>query len=609
MKRNIAKLISAFLVLVIVFNIVACSSKKDKKDDEEVTITLVGADNADGPYSSDDLKTITIKDLNVNEINVISIDPKDVVVNSINVKEIESIEMQVIPLNDQMVTLAYENFQSVYGDDIDIGKLIANVAVGAVCVVVYVGLTYVGGVVGNFFGTVIVEELAALSVVIGAAIDAAISGFQAYQEGGDASYIIGHMVNGVAEGFMWSAILAPLTVAASQGIKGIRAIKKLCKIPDFAKLSEKEALNVLKNLPDFLREAGNITSDQADEAIEKLYEKLSEELKEKITKDVFVAMVKNKNTLISIARDINPMGLSGKVAEALRDSFWKNFDNISDDAVKASIKDTIQKIQNGTITNLDDITNKEIKDYIIQNSVYFIQTHSDKLTNEFVENWLKSGIGDDAFNVFKKNISTTNGLIQISRELGNVKITKILENSENYELLIKRFGKENIEKLRDVSLLYRYITDQSTALSDDFVDEILDKMFQDGLDLSTFDNPEVKTITANLKKYSESVSRSLKNLGLDYKNKKLLNDLAINSLSFIDGISTEMAEDIILSGMDKRAIIAKYGEDVWKLLTKNGYSSITRFSIASDVNMTLIKDIAYDVLANEGYSSDVIDSI
>ena len=606
MKKHITNFIAVFLALVITFNLVACSSKKEDKDTDDITIELVGTGDADSPYASDALKTITINDLNVNEINVVSIDPKDVVVKGINVEEIKSIELQVVPLNDEMVTLAYENFKSVYGEDIDVGKLIANVAVGTVCVVVYVVLSVYGGpLLSEFFGMVMVEEFTAISLAVGAAIDAAISGFQAYQEGGDASYIIGHMINGVAEGFMWGAILAPLSAGFSQGIKGCRAIKALKKIPSFSKFTEKQALQLLNNLPDFLREAGRVSSAQTDEAIIKIYEKLSSELREKIPKELFVSMVKNKESLIYIAKTIDPMGLSAKVVEALRTNFWDGLDNVSDDVVK----ETIKKIQNGTIKNLDDITNKEIKDYIIQNSVDFIKSHSDKLSDEFVENWLVNNLGNGVYSTIKYNVASTDGLITISKEVGYKELTKILKRSENYELLVSRFGKENIEKMREVAVLYRYITNQSNDLSDDFVNEIINSMFKKGLDLSKINDPNIAIVTENPKKYSEPVSQSLKNLGLDQKNSKLLNELAINSLSYIEGVSNEMAEDIVLSGMGKETIISKYGKEVWKQITANSYSSITRFNIAPNVNMTLIRDIAFDSLLDEGIPEDVIELI
>lgn len=600
MKRNIAKLISAFLVLVIVFNIVACSSKEDKKDDDGVTISLIGADNADSPYSSDDLKTITIKELNANEINVISIDPKDIVVKNINVDEIQSIEMQVIPLNDQMVTLAYENFKSVYGENIDIGKLIANVAVGSVCVVVIVALSYVSGPVGTFFGAVITSELSALAVVLGVAIDAAISGFQAYQEGGDAAYILGHMVNGVAEGFMWSAILAPLTGAVA-GIKAIRAVSSLKKMPGFANLTDREASKLLKNLSKLLKETKNLAGNETDDVIRKAFSTLPKELSEDLTPEVFISLVRSKDTLISIALKENPFGIKGEVVEALRDNFWKDLDNVSDDLVK----DAIKKIQKGTYKNIDDITSPEIREYIRKNSAEFIDCYSDKLSKDFVENWLKSDIGETAFNSIKNNIKSTDGLVKISKEIGHDALSKIMDNTEQYKLLVNRFGSESVGKLRSVDSMYRILKGQS-SLGDDLIYEVIDKMFAGGLDISSISESAIVT---NLTRHSESVSQLLKNLGLDNKNKELLSELAIRSLSSIEGISDDAAREIISSGMKKSSIISKYGDDVWRRITDNSYSSIACLNIATDADSSLIKEIMQDSLSAKGCSDEIIERI
>lgn len=600
MKNHITNFIAVFLALVITFNLVACSSKKDNKDTEDITIDLVGTGDTDSPYASDALKTITIKDLNVNEINVVSIDPKDVVVKGINVEEIKSIELQVVPLNDEMVTLAYENFKSVYGEDIDVGKLIANVAVGAVCVIVIVALSTVSGPVGTFFGAVITSEFSALAVVIGAAIDAAISGFQAYQEGGDLAYVLGHMVNGVAEGFMWSAILAPLTGAVA-GIKAIRAVSSIRKMPGLTNLTDKQATKLLKNLSKYLKETKNLAGNEADDVIVKVFKTLPKELSDELPQEAFISIVRNKDTLISIALKEDPFGIKGQVVEALRENFWKDLDNVSDDVVY----DAIKKIQKGTYKNIDDISSPEVREYIRKNSTEFIDCYSDKFTKDFVENWLKSDIGDRAFNTIKDNIKSADGLVKISKEIGHDALSEILDNAEQYKLLVNRFGSESVEKLRSVDTMYRILKGQS-SLGDDQIYKVIDNMFEGGLDIT---NISESAIVTNLTRYSESVSQLLKNLGLDNKNKELLSELAIRSLSNIEGISDDAAREIISSGMRKSSIISKYGDDVWKRITDNGYSSIACLNIATDADSSLIKEILQDSLSRKGCSDEIIEKI
>ena len=599
MKETIKRVISLLMGLVIVFNTVACSSKQNNNAIPEGSLEMVGSDDNEDSDSSDDLKTIKIKDLKINEINVVSIDPKDINIKSINVKGIQSIEVQVIPLNDQMVTLAYENFKSVYGDNIDIGKLIANISVGAVCVVVIVGLSYVGGPVGTFFGAVITSELSAVAVVLGVAIDAAISAYQAYQEGGDAAYIVGHMLNGVAEGFMWSAILAPLT-GAFQGIKALRAVSKIRKLPGFKNLSDKEITKILRNLSKYIKHMKDVVGNETDDVLKELYKNLPKELRENLTEEAFKTLVRSKDTLISIALKENPFGIKSQVVDALRENFWKKL-KVSDDVAK----DIIRKIQKGTYKSLDDITDPQIRELIKQNSSEFIELFSDKFSKDFVENWLKASIGEKTFNTIKKNISTNKGLLQISRELGHDTLAKILNNPEQYKLLVSRFGSKNIGRLSCIDDLFRIVAGQST-LDERLVYDIIEKMLEGGFDLSDVSQ---EIFATNIKRYSETVALIIKNLGLDKSNKKLLNELAIESLGHIDGISREVANDIISNRLSKTGIISKYGDDIWKKITDNGYYSIVSLNLVSDVDISLVNDITTDALKSKGCSEQVIEKI
>lgn len=597
MKNNVIKIISVLLVSVIVFNIVACSTKKE---DTEVTATGIVTGNPDSPYASDDLAKITIRDLKVNEINVVSVDPNDIVIKSINAKEIKSVEVQVIPLNDQMVTLAYENFKSVYGENINIPKLITNVVVGAVAVVVCVALTYVSGGTGAFFGAVIASEFSKLAIIIGAALDAAISGYQAYQEGGDAAYILGHMVNGVAEGAMWSAILAPIT-GVGQGIKAIRAVSKLRKIPALKNITDREASKLLQNLSKLLKQMKNVAGNESDEALKRLFKNLPKELSEEVTEDVFLTIAKNKNTLISIALKENPFGIKGGVIEALRENFWKDLKNVSDDAVK----DTIRQIQKNTIKSLDDVGNAEIKEYIRKNASSFIDLYSDKFSAEFVENWLKKEIGNKAFKAISENIISPDGVVKISRKIGHDALAEILKNPSQTKLIAKRFGSESVEKLRSIHKLYNITVGGSSAEAK-VIYKNIENLINGTLELSAIEN---STIAENLIRHSESVSQIVKSLGIEGKNTKFLSELAYNSLARINGISDDVARDIVSSRMSKSNIISKYGDDVWRRITENAHTSIVSITIAPEANSSLLKEITQDSLSRMGCSNEAIERI
>ena len=233
-KKLSKRLISFTLALIMLVNLAGCSFKNDGVSDSGV----VPADNdtivVNDVAINDSFVTLEIKGLEEAGITVDDIDIDEILVHCIEVKGIDSIEVEVTSINDEYVYLAYKNFVSYYGDDFDLKDFLIDAGIGCGCILICVTLSVAGGPVGTFFGAVITSQFTTSAIVIGAAIDAAVSAYQAYEEGGDASYIIGHMLNGVADGFKWSAMLAPLT-GAVDGIKeeyGICAIRGPRGIPN-----------------------------------------------------------------------------------------------------------------------------------------------------------------------------------------------------------------------------------------------------------------------------------------------------------------------------------------------------------------------------------------
>ena len=197
-----------------------------------------------GVEIEDSFIKLKISNLSIDNIDVSSISVDSIKINSVNIKEIEIHEIEVVTINDQFIYLAYENFVDYYGDDFDLSSFLKDIAIGATVIIICVTLSTVGGPLGTFFGGVICSEFSAAAICVGAAIDAAIAGYQAYQDGGDLSNILGNMLNGVADGFKWGAILAPLTGALS-GVKALRAVSKLQQVPGFKDLTHKQLNNIL----------------------------------------------------------------------------------------------------------------------------------------------------------------------------------------------------------------------------------------------------------------------------------------------------------------------------------------------------------------------------
>ena len=202
MLRKMKKIISIMLCFVLVLSLIGFST--DTSAEPENTDTYVKDDGivvVDGIEIKDAFVKLQIDPIEVKEISLEEIDVDEILVNCVTVEEITVLEAEVVSLNDEFVYLAYQNFISYYDEDIDFQKFLTDVAIGGTCIIVCVTLSAAGGPIGTFFGAVITSEFTAASLAIGAAIDAAVSGYLAYQEGGDASYIVGHMLNGVADGF------------------------------------------------------------------------------------------------------------------------------------------------------------------------------------------------------------------------------------------------------------------------------------------------------------------------------------------------------------------------------------------------------------------------
>ena len=217
---------------------------------------------------------------------------------------------------------------------------------------------------------------------------------------------------------------------------------------------------------------------------------------------------------------------------------------------------------------------------------------------------MKEDIGEEAYKIVKKNITSNSGLVKISEELGYDKFHNIITSAEQRKLLATRFGDESIKKLSDIDELYRIISNQATV-KDSYVYEIINKIIEGTLDISSVSDGHVVN---NLVTGFDAISSILDRLGLSHKNKDLLLDLAVSPF-VTDGITKDQIIDIFSAGMGKENIISKYGDDVWQRIIKTDYYSIARISSITDSNSVLIRDIVYDALQNRGYSDEIINSI
>ena len=590
--------ISIVLILSLLLSLVACSSD-NPSDNHGSSNNPSGNVIVDDVEINDSFVRLEIKPIQVNQIATQSIEVDEILVHCIEVKDIENLEIEVTTINDEFVYLAYKNFVSVYGEDFSLKDFLVDVGIGATCILVCVTLSVAGGPVGTFFGAVITSEFAASAIVIGAAIDAAVSGYIAYQEGGDASYIIGHMLNGVADGFKWSAILAPVTGAVS-GIKALRAVSALKKVPGFEELTDKQARKVLEQLADILKKSSDLGEEISDQALKEVYQKLSKEAQGEITEDLLRNILTNKKLLTDIVLKYNPFNVAGDVAKAMKENFLKNA-GLSDSAGKNLIK----QLQNGSIKSLNDISDTAVREYIERNMLEFAQLFGSSLSKDFIDNSLKNIVGDDAFEIIKKSIASNSLFTDLVDKLGSVAAAQeIVSNTDALILMQLRYGSKNVNRLVCASTLYRQML-RDNKIDAKHLSTVLDWLMN-GTSKSLSEISQVNSqIAVNLCASREVVAQTLDMLGNTKAFSNLLNDMAAKGLQNI-GISASQATELISSTLSKADIISHFGDNVYQTLVKNYSISVDCLRISPAVNNTLLQNLTEDALRSSGIPSSVI---
>lgn len=478
-KSKLMSVISILTAIVMLVSLSACGNQNTKS--EQPSPTDANVITSDINEVEDAFVEFNINGITVNEIEVIEINVDEIVVDPLIVENIDVIETEVVSITDSMVMLAHQNFVSYYGDCFDFNEFIKDVAIGATVVVVCVTLSTVGGPVGTFFGVVITSEFTAATLAVGAAIDAAVSGYQAYQEGGDMEYIVGHMLNGVADGFKWGAILAPVTGGIAS-IKAFKAIDALKKLPAFKELDDKKALEIFRNLSKIIRKSAKLTNNYTDDAIRQLYKEFAEEAGEKaakeITEDIFVEIVKHSDVVTKIARQFNPLGVASEIEDTIRNNFWDK-GNIN----KETADEIIKQLKKGSLHSFDDITDTAVKEYIKNNSAEFVRLYGNSLSKEFMDAYLKNSLGDDAVKLLKKSITSKDAYCQLIKEIPKETLDSFLDDTANLLILQCRFGADNLQHLTSVKALYSSLLKKSFDC-DTWIPKILDSKQIDSLGIS-----------------------------------------------------------------------------------------------------------------------------
>ena len=608
MKNIFQKIIAICLVLIMSFAVVACSdnSNNNNNDDDSGNNTPGGEIIVDGVTIQDSFISLQFEDIVVVESSIENVSVQDILLHTVEVTDIEVIELDLTTINDEFVYLAYKNFVEFYDADIDWAQFIKDVAIGAGVVIVMVTLSTVAGPVGTFFGGVIASEFTAGALVIGAAIDAAVSGYMAYQEGGDLSYILGHMLQGVGEGFKFGAFLAPLSGAVS-GIKALKAVSKLTKVPGFENLTQKEASALLKNTAKILSGTKHLAKEATDGALKEAYQATAKNLSAEITEELFIKAFRQQSNLISLIKATNAFNTASDLIKSMKTDFMSKA-GVADDVGKAIIK----KLQNHTIKNIDDITDVAVKNYIDQNLGEFVELFGKSITKDFMDNLLERKLGKDSVEAIVGSIAKSkNAYSEIVEKIGKESIDNALSSADSLILLQARYGSKNVINLMKTQTLYNCLL-QDNQISNTAIKQIIDG-FIGGTVKSIDDVSQISKQAAKNARYSREVLiQSIKDMGLGKKLSGFIDDLVVDKMMMHvskDAITDSVMKDIVGNTLTKSQIIQKYGQRVYNEFVDKAQFTMGALGIQNSLNKTLLNEVLQDSLLSKSISSEAISRI
>ena len=594
-RRIYKKVLVLLLSITVFFSSTGCASFSEDPQSGEVIPQNSINTIVDDPDINNSLVTLEIKEIESVPISIDHVNISEILVNCVEVTGINSFEIESTSINDEFVYLAYKNFVSFYGDDFKLKDFLIDAGIGAGCFLVCVTLSAAGGPLGTFFGAIITSEFTTSAVVIGAAIDAAASAFTAYQEGGDVSYIVGHMLNGIADGIKWSAILAPLT-GALDGIKALRAVSELRKVSGFEELTDKEARKLFKYLAEVLKKSADIGDNFTDDAVKALYKELGGEISEELLRKILAS----RRIITDIVQKFNPFNVAPEVAKALQDRFLKRA-GLAEDAGKKLIRD----LKKGTIKSLDDIADIATRDFIEKNMYEFAECFGRSFSKEFIDNCLRARVGDEAFDLIKDAIASDDLYFQLLGKVGKRTADSIVSDSNTLILMQLRYGSMNVYKLTVTQLLYNQLRKTNTYLPDEKI-AIVVKGLMDGSIKSLDDVVKINAqIAKNMCNSYDVVAATIKSLKKEKALSGLLDDIAAKSLEHLD-FTQDFTMDLMQNSLTKTEIINKYGYDVYNQLIAKYNLCINCLNTQVKVNSALIEEMTTDFLKGKGIKEDVI---
>ena len=610
-KSVISIIIVLAMLLSLSTTFISCDIDNTKTDDE--TLPGNGSIVIDGIEIKEAFVEIDFREIVLNAADVKEINVEEIKVNPAIIKEITVIETQVTTINDEFVYLAYQNFVDYYGADVDWEQLIKDITIGATVVVVMVTLSTVAGPVGTFFGAVVCSEFSAAAIVVGAAIDAAISGYLAYQEGGDTSYILGHMLNGVADGFKWGAILAPVSFAGGKviekgakaikgAINGMRATSKAAKIAALNAIPTKQLSEVLYEMPNIVKYTANLADNATDAAVKNAYKAASKEISQEITEDIFLKAFRSKSALLQIVKKLNPYDIADKVLKVSQEAYLKKAaTNITDDAIESLIK----QLKNGTIKSINNITDNAVKQLIKETPGQFVELFGKSMSKELLDNVLKETVGGEAIvKSIAGSITKKTAYAELVEKIGKETADRILSSGDALYVLQAKYGAKNLTNLLNSQKLYNALL-KNNKIDHKEIKAVVEgllagtiKSTSDIASLSVDGKIVSSQIVNNMISGRDVISQTLKNMKLGKANASLLNDLAIAGFKYaIDEEAKNILTDDVLTNIIKNSYTkSQLSDDVYKHLVKNAQTLLESMKLQNSVNKSLVNDLVVDAL-------------
>lgn len=504
----------------------------------------------------------------------------------------ESIEIDVIEINDQVIEIMHSELINYYGDVIDVDALLKDILITSAIIIVEVACialaAYTGGsstVAGNATASIliglkktadvvgVVGKGALISTIVGSAIDGSIAAAEAIKEGGDLAYVLGHALNGVVDGVKWSALFTPFVYAA-QGIKQVINARKLLGkiigkglfdniVPNLlgkTKIGD-VILNSIKNADEIFKLVDNKILPK-----EVIYSEIAQIFTgtaDNIGKEIFDIFSKNRLEIFELIRKYDPFNNLADVTKTLQKTFLKTTDEKAFNTLRTGLaKKTIKSLDDEPIkiykeiiiNNLDEfktifkgLIGDDLRKNIIQKTILETYTNFNDIQSKlFVDTFYDSIKRNGSVVYFLDNIKSNSAFDKKIVDLNFI-------NSFVYNHSVFSFFTENISTKRIETFLSELNLFENISVYANQKDDILLNV------IKKIKNGDYKTIESMFKDLKPNTTpsknkmiginytnlkNSLENLNLSSKNKELLQSYIKLDLSYNYSVSDEVIEKI-----------------------------------------------------------------